>query len=64
MKKQKLTLHSDLLSDGIKPYPSIARVEIIKNGTGRVFTEYKAEDIEISLQDDGRTLKIFYSKGD
>jgi hypothetical protein len=62
MKNNKLKLHTDLLCDGIKAYPTITRVEIIRNDEGRVFTEYSAKDVEISLQDDGRTLKIFYTK--
>jgi len=37
----------------------VNRVEIIskKNGREKVV---RAEDIELSFQDDGRTLKIFY----
>lgn len=36
----------------------ITRIEII-TGEGRVFVGYGFSDVMISLQDDGRTLKIF-----
>ena len=46
--------------------PNITRVEVINHSgrgeIGRVFTDYKAEDIEIHFQDEGRTLKIFINK--
>ena len=35
------------------------RVEVIKNGKGRLFTEYDFDGAEISIQDDGTTLKVF-----
>lgn len=35
------------------------RVEVIKNGKGRLFTEYDFDGAEISIQDEGTTLKIF-----
>lgn len=44
----------------------ITRVEIIDHQTetlpGRVYTKWDCEKVELSLQDDGRTLKIFISK--
>ena len=38
------------------------RVEVIQHSptyNGRAYTNYNAKDVEIMLQDDGRTLKIF-----
>ena len=40
----------------------VTRVEVIQHSppyNGRAFTKYNAKDVEIQLQDDGRTLKIF-----
>ena len=41
----------------------VTRVEIInhQDGIGRVFTKYNCQKVELSLQDDERTLKIFIS---
>jgi len=46
------------MSDTIEHYKNITRVEVIGKG-GRVFTEYNAHSIDISFQDEGRTLKVF-----
>ena len=38
------------------------RVEVIQHSepyNGRAYTNYNAKDVEIMLQDEGRTLKIF-----
>ena len=40
----------------------VTRLEIINHQDrpiGRVFTKYDCNNIELSLQDDGKTLKIF-----
>lgn len=40
----------------------VTRVEVIQHSdpyNGRVFTNYNAKDVEMQLQDEGRTLKIF-----
>jgi hypothetical protein len=40
----------------------VTRVEVIDHQDepkGRIFTKNDCEDVEIQLQDDGRTLKIF-----
>lgn len=39
-------------------YPKVTRVEVIDN-SGRAYTEYNAADVQISFQDDGKTLKVF-----
>ena len=43
----------------------VTRVEVINHQDepiGRVFTKYDCENVEIELQDGGKTLKIFISK--
>jgi len=46
--------------DYIKSYPLINRVEVIgKNG--REFVQYDCSHVQISEQDNGRTLKVFLS---
>lgn len=37
----------------------ITRVEIIEAGVGRVYVKMGLDEVELSLQDEGRTLKIF-----
>lgn len=39
-------------------YPDVSRVEVI-NSQGRAFTSTNCDSVEIVLQDDGKTLKIF-----
>ena len=39
-------------------YPKVTRVEVIDN-TGRAYMEYNAADVQVSFQDDGKTLKVF-----
>ena len=41
-------------------FPKVTRVEVI-DSTGRVYTQYDAKDVWISVQDDERTLKVFLS---
>lgn len=41
---------------------TITRVEVIQHSepyNGRAYTNYNAKDVDIQLQDDGKTLKIF-----
>jgi len=42
----------------------VTRLEVInhQDGIGREYTKHNCESVEISLQDDGRTLKVFISK--
>ena len=42
----------------IMPFPEITRVEVI-DSTGRAYTKWDVKDVEMSIQDDGRTMKIF-----
>jgi hypothetical protein len=46
--------------DYIKNYPYITRVEVIgKNG--REYVNYECSNVQVSEQDEGRTLKVFLS---
>ena len=43
----------------------VTRVEVINHQDepyGRVYTKLNCKDVELQLQDDGRTLKIFFNK--
>jgi len=46
--------------DYIKNYPLINRVEVITNN-GREFVRYECSNVQVSEQDDGKTLKVFLS---
>jgi len=46
--------------DFLKNYPDVTRVEVITD-TGRVFVHYGCSTVQGSLQDDGRTLKVYLS---
>ena len=46
--------------DYIKNYPLINRVEVITN-KGREFVRYGCFNVQVSEQDEGRTLKVFLS---
>lgn len=52
----------NLEEDGFRNLPNITRVEVIDQ-TGRNYTNLKAGNVSVSIQDDGKTLKIF-TKGD
>jgi hypothetical protein len=43
--------------DFIESHPLVTRVEVI--GEGREFVKYGVNGIDISFQDDGKTLKVF-----
>jgi small nuclear ribonucleoprotein (snRNP)-like protein len=43
--------------DFLKNYPGVTRVEVITND-GREFVRYECSTVQVSLQDDGRTLKV------
>lgn len=43
--------------DFLKNYPDVTRVEVITND-GREFVRYGCSNVQVSLQDDGRTLKV------
>ena len=41
------------------PVDSITRLEIIEYNNGRAYVNRDLSNVELSLQDDGKTLKIF-----
>ena len=43
--------------DFLKNYPGVTRLEVITND-GREFVRYGCSNVQVSLQDDGRTLKV------
>lgn len=45
--------------DFIRAQKNITRVEIVESNVGRVYVNHDASEVSISLQDEGRTLKIF-----
>ncbi len=47
-----------LTGNYLHDYPKVTRIEII--GKERDLVRYGCEDVRVSLQDDGRTLKVFY----
>jgi len=48
--------------DFLKNYPEVTRVEVITHN-GREFVQYECSNVNISLQDDGRTIKLFVING-
>ncbi len=50
-------------ADALVARPLVDRVEVIDN-RGRAYTNYWVKDVSTSLQDNGRTLKIFVSEGE
>jgi len=45
-----------------QPYKDVNRVEVIQHSdpyNGRAYANYNAKDVEVQLQDDDKTLKIF-----
>ena len=49
--------------DFLKSYPEVTRVELITNW-GREIVELGCSNVKVSLQDDGRTIKVFLSRVD
>lgn len=45
-------------SDFLKDYPDVTRVEVITD-SGREFVRYQCSNVQVSLQDNGRTIKVF-----
>lgn len=44
--------------DFIKNYPDVTRVEVI-GSNGREYVRYECSNVQVSLQDDGQTIKVF-----
>ena len=47
-----------LSSDFLYSYPQVTRVEVITNN-GREFVRYECSNVQVGLQDDGQTVKVF-----
>ena len=50
----------EYMNDEMINYPDITRLEVIDDG--RELVKYDLKDVRISIQDDGRTMKIFVNK--
>ncbi len=46
--------------DSIRNYPEITRVEVITYN-GREYVNWDCSDVKVTIQDEGRTLKVFLS---
>jgi hypothetical protein len=44
--------------DFLRNFPNVTRVEVITDD-GREFVRYECSNVQVSLQDDSRTLKVF-----
>lgn len=44
--------------DFLRNYPEVTRVEVITSN-GREFVQYECSNVQVSLQDDGQTIKVF-----
>ena len=44
--------------DFLKNYPEVTRVEVITSN-GREYVQYECSNVQVSLQDDGQTIKVF-----
>ncbi len=49
--------------DYLDDYPKVTRVEVI-DSNWRAYTNYSCENVKISMQDNGRTIKVFLSNKD
>ena len=44
--------------DFLQSYPEVTRVEVVTNN-GRELVRYECSNVQVSLQDDWRTIKVF-----
>ena len=56
----KFMTAGEYMNDEMINYPDITRLEVIDDG--RELVKYDLKDVQISIQDDGRTMKIFVNK--
>jgi hypothetical protein len=52
-----------MTTDFLENYPDVTRVEVITD-EGREFVRYDCSNVQVSLQDNGRTIKVFLSRCD
>lgn len=46
------------IENALTALPKITRVEVI-DSSGRSYSKWDVKDVELSFQDEGRTLKVF-----
>jgi hypothetical protein len=65
MTKNPHDLHDLQLPNGdfLKSYPQVTRVEVITNN-GRSYVKLGCSNVKVSLQDDGRTIKVLMVEED
>ena len=56
----KFMTAGEYMDDYMINYPDITRLEVIDDG--RELVKYDLKNVQISIQDDGRTMKIFVNK--
>ncbi len=54
-------LSSAWLKEKAQDYSQVTRVEVI-DASGRAYTKLNIKSVELQLQDDARTLKLFISE--
>lgn len=54
-------LSSAWLKEKVQDYSQVTRVEVI-DASGRAYTKLNIKSVELQLQDDARTLKLFISE--
>jgi hypothetical protein len=60
---RRLSITNAVAVKKMNEYPDVTRVEVIEPGN-RAYVLYSAKNVQISFQDDGRTLKIFVEKSE
>lgn len=60
---RRLSITNVVAVKTVNKYPDVTRVEVIEPGN-RAYVLYGAKNVQISFQDDGRTLKIFVEKSE
>ena len=40
-------------------FPTVTRVTVVDGECTRVFEKWRLKEVQLSIQDDGRTLKVF-----
>lgn len=48
--------------DKLTPLPRVTRIVLVDE-TGLIYERWNRADVQLSLQDDGRTLKVFCERG-
>ena len=59
----RIPLSSAWMQEKAQDFSKVTRVEVIDKN-GRSYTNWDVKSVELQLQDDGRTLKLFISEQD